>query len=127
MTSLESRHNRTPTDAGGPSWLVSTSAQTTADTGGRRRMCHRCAMTEREHWAPRHGLVGGELGDDDPIPVRVEQMRQPNHDNVVVVDQRHPHRRRLGLHAAGPQSPLGVYTTARAGSYVRDVAGLGDR
>ena len=49
-----------------------------------------------------HGPVGVQLGDDDPIPVRVEQMGQPDHDDVVVVDQRHPYRRRLRLHAAGP-------------------------
>ena len=47
MTSLEGRHSRTPTDVGGPSWLVNTSARTTADTTGRRRMCHRCAMSRR--------------------------------------------------------------------------------
>ena len=39
------------------------------------------------------GLVGVELGDDDPVPVRVEQMGQPDHDDVVVVDQRDPYRR----------------------------------
>ena len=49
-----------------------------------------------------HGLVGVQLGDDDPIPVRVEQMGEPDHDDVVVVDQRHPYRRRLRLHAAEP-------------------------
>ena len=37
MTCLEVRHSRTTTDVGGPSWLVSTGAPTTADTGG-------CAM-----------------------------------------------------------------------------------
>ena len=49
-----------------------------------------------------HRLVGVQLGDDDPIPVRVEQMRKPDHDDVVVVDQRDPYRRRLRLHAAEP-------------------------
>ena len=41
------------------------------------------------------GLVGVQLGDDDPVLVRVEQVGQPDHDDVVVVDQRHPYRRRL--------------------------------
>ena len=47
-----------------------------------------------------HGPVGVQLGDDDPIPVRVEQMGQPDHDDVVVVDQRDPYGRRLRHHAA---------------------------
>ena len=42
-----------------------------------------------------HGLVGVELGNDDPILVRVEQVGQPDHDDVVVVDQCHPYRRPL--------------------------------
>ena len=54
-----------------------------------------------------HGLVGVELGDDDPILVRIEQMGQPDHDDVVVVDQRHPYRRRLRLHAAERNHPSG--------------------
>ena len=33
-------------------------------------------------------LVGVELGDDDAVSVRVEQVGQPDHDDVVVVDQR---------------------------------------
>ena len=45
MTSLEGRHSRTTVDVSGPSWLVSTGARTTADSTGRRRMCHRCVIT----------------------------------------------------------------------------------
>ena len=55
MTSLEVRPSRLTVDVGGASWLVSTGAPTTADSGGRRRMCHRCAMTEGEHRACANG------------------------------------------------------------------------
>ena len=69
MTSLEVRHSRTTTDVGGPSWLVSVGTPTTADTAGRRRMCHRCAMSRgdrRPLHAPSchsaHAVLRGAAG-----------------------------------------------------------------
>jgi hypothetical protein len=37
-------------------------------------------------------LVGVEFGDDHSVPVRVKHLGDANHDNVVVVDQRHRER-----------------------------------
>ena len=37
-------------------------------------------------------LVGVDLGDDDPVPVLVEHLGHAEHDDVVVVDQRHGDR-----------------------------------
>ena len=33
------------------------------------------------------GLIRVQLGDDHPIPVGVQQLRHPQHDDVVVIDQ----------------------------------------
>ena len=54
-----------------------------------------------------HGPVGVHLGDDDPIAVRVEQVGQPDHDDVVVVDKRHPNRHRLTSHPPDRNHPSG--------------------
>ena len=53
-----------------------------------------------------HGPVGVELGDHDPIAVRIEQVGQPDHDDVVVVDHRYPDRR-VALHASDRIHPSG--------------------
>ena len=35
------------------------------------------------------GLVRVELRNDDAVSIRVEQVRQPDHHDVIVVDKRH--------------------------------------
>jgi hypothetical protein len=54
-------------------------------------------------------LVRVQLRDDDPIPVAIEQMGEPDHDDVVVVDQRHPHWRVRRLHGSTVFTPRGVH------------------
>ena len=51
-------------------------------------------------------LVGGQLGDDDAVPVAVEEMGETDHHNVVVVDERDVDRRQ----AINRNTPKGVLT-----------------
>ena len=44
------------------------------------------------------GLVGVELGDDDAVGVLVEEVGEPDHDDVVVVDQGDTERCRRRAH-----------------------------
>ena len=65
-----------------------------------------------------HGLVGVELGDDDAVTVGIEEVGQPDHDDVVVVDQGDPQRSGRSVHTTDRKSSVGVYTTARRGGYL---------
>ena len=64
------------------------------------------------------GLVGVELGDDDAFSVGIEQVGQPDHHDVVVVDERDAQRPGSSRSQHRPYSSVGVYTTARRGGYV---------